>query len=589
MNVLKNKIARGLVMIGLLGAMSSVLAAPGSLDTSFGAGGVLVSPTSAPSNRVFANATAVVPNGKLVTAGRSMFPNNFAVFTRHNSNGTLDATFGGTGELFVTPSITVSNARVEAVVVQPDGKVIGAGYGRNALNTKSFVWILRLNVNGSLDSSFGVNGHQLFYPIDDASSVHVSAVGLQADGKIVVAGSSSPVSVSDGLLVRLNSNGSLDTSFDGDGIAWKNLGDDESFYNLALQADGKIIAVGGGYNSDGNYGGLVARFNADGSVDNSFGSNGVVITLTSLGQDSEFYGVTIQPDGKIVAGGWFDGPDDRDTFVVRFNSNGSLDTSFGVLGRFEADLNGSGGDDQISRALALQPDSKIVAAADFNGPMAALRLNANGSRDVSFGANGVATTNIGNNNGSHAYALAVQPDGKIVAAGYYNDPLVGGNRRFALVRYLANDANNDGIAEPWGVTPANFGLGEERAFNRSVQTTSGIRIAGLDDNVFVPATITNAEFSINGASYQSFGYVRNGDTVNVRYDSKDLNDVAFAVGGVHASNNLAFLAGGLYQSLTGALVAADDELAENQKGSGSASWLFLMMLGLPLLLRRRAA
>ncbi len=232
-------------------------------------------------------------------------------------------------------------------------------------------------------------------------------------------------------LVRYNTNGSLDTSFDTDGKVTTPVvpGNSDYAYALAIQDDGKIVAAG--YTSDGlDADFALVRYNTDGSLDTSFHTDGIV--TTDIGADIDIASaVSIQDDGKIVAGGSSWNGTDDDFALVRYNTNGSLDTGFHTDGIVTTDM-GTGND--LAYALAIQDDGKIVAAgSSWNGAdndFALIRYNTDGSLDTTFHTDGIVITEVGTDD-DVAYALAIQADGKIVAAGSSSNT----SDDFALVRY----------------------------------------------------------------------------------------------------------------------------------------------------------
>jgi uncharacterized delta-60 repeat protein len=317
-----------------------------------------------------------------------------------------------------------------ALALQPDGKVVAVGYGNNGFN---FDFALaRYNPDGSLDASFNGTG-KLMTPFALYNDL-ATAVTLQPDGKLVVAGRSSNGSNNDFALARYNTDGSLDTSFNGSGKVTTAIGpgDDEA-YGLALQPDGKVVAAGLSRSGNDTVFAL-ARYNPNGSLDSSFNGNGKVVTLIAPGYSSA-NSLVLQPDGKLVAAGVAPGGSNYDFALARYNSDGSLDTSFNASGKVTTAI-GSSTDDIVD--LALQPDGRLVAAGfSSNGSdndFAIARYNPDGSLDTSFGSAGKMTTAIGAGK-DEASALVLQPDGKPVVAG---NSWNGSKMTIALVRYLGN-------------------------------------------------------------------------------------------------------------------------------------------------------
>ncbi len=316
-----------------------------------------------------------------------------------------------------------------SVAIQADGKIVAAG------SSSGDFALARFNADGSLDTSFDGDG-KVTTAILSGDDV-ANSVAIQADGKIVAAGSSHNGSDYDFALARFNIDGSLDTSFDGDGIVTTSIMSSSDFaLSVAIQADGKIVAAG---DSSGDF--ALVRYNPDGSLDNTFDGDGKVTTDFLNGNDFA-RSVAIQSDGKIVAAGsCWTGPAHGDDFAVaRYNADGSLDTSFDGDGKLTTHVVVL---DDEAYSVAVQSDGKIVVAGyTWNGPtldfplvgtfdFAVVRYNPNGSLDTSFNGNGKVVTAVLSDN-DYATSVAVQADGKIVAAGYTWN---GSSIDFALVRY----------------------------------------------------------------------------------------------------------------------------------------------------------
>jgi uncharacterized delta-60 repeat protein len=341
--------------------------------------------------------------------------------------GDLDPTFGTGG--MVTTDINRSTDIANAVAIQADGKlvVVGQTYKNNDFSTEDFV-VTRYNADGTLDNTFGVRGRvRTDFP---GLAAVPSAVVIQPDGKIVVAGGAFPLFTFAGNfeIVRYNSNGSLDTSFGNGGIVTTTFPEGSYASDVALQADGKIIAAGTvfvdfiiGEPSDTDF--ALARYNSDGSLDPTFGNGGTVST-DFFGNEDDAFSVLIQPDGKIVAVGSANNPATfYDFAAVRYLSNGTIDPSFGVAGKVSTDF----GDQNFDRArsAALQSDGKIVAAGfaiSQNGGVqnfAVARYTSTGILDTTFSRDGKTQIDFGDCCQS-ANKVLVQSDGKIITVGYAN-------------------------------------------------------------------------------------------------------------------------------------------------------------------------
>ncbi|MBA2692070.1 MAG: Ig-like domain-containing protein [Rubrobacter sp.] len=307
----------------------------------------------------------------------------------------------------------------------------------------------RYNPDGSLDTSFDGDG-KLTTAFGSGGSLDVAeAAAIQPDGKILAAGYTSSGSF-DFALARYNSDGSLDTSFDGDGKLTNSVGPGNAFdsaHDVAVQPDGKIIVVGWShdYNTD-NTDMAVVRYNPDGSLDNSFDGDGKLTADFDSGKDRAS-SVALQPDGKIVAGGSSQngaadeesGNANNDFALARYNPNGSLDTAFSEDGVLTTPI---GSFSDTVRDLALQPDGKIVVAGTTQtedsgafGDFALARYNPDGSLDPLFGAGGksiTAFTGIHGNEYGYSNAVALQESGKIFVAGRLR-------QKFALARFHGGD------------------------------------------------------------------------------------------------------------------------------------------------------
>jgi uncharacterized delta-60 repeat protein len=381
----------------------------GSLDTSFGVGGVRLVPFGASAAEAWA--IALQPDGKSLVGGYADVTGarKFAL-TRLDLNGALDPTFGSGGTV-ITTFATSDFDIIWGLAVQPDGKIIAAGgYSAFAL--------ARYNADGSLDTTFGSSG-TVRTEIGVYPSVAYS-VALQTDGKIIAGGQSVQATGVEFTLIRYNSDGSLDLSFGSGGISSTPVaGYRGTIRSILIQPDGKIVAAGYARVS-GTYDFAFTRFNPDGSVDTSFGINGSTIISISTGDDTCF-SVRLQSDGKIVAAGVAG----IGTFaVVRLTSQGSLDSSFGASGMVTTDF----GSQSAAYGLAVQTDGRLIAAGFAQG-FALARYNTDGSLDTTFGSGGKVTTTAGGLLVG-SFTVAIQGDGKIVAAG-----LAVGAGNFPVARF----------------------------------------------------------------------------------------------------------------------------------------------------------
>ena len=400
--------------------------ADGSLDSSFGEGGKQTTEFSGFED--MALGMAIQPDNKIVLAGTSRSADGQAhsefALARYNPDGSLDASFGAGGK--VTTDIAGLSDFAHAVALQPDGKIVVAG---DCVTTAAAGALVRYNADGSLDAGFGAGGKVISESISS-----ITAIALRPDGKIIAAGygnSASPKHDSDFMVLRYSADGGLDTSFGSGGRTVMDFfGLNDFALSCALTPDGKIILGGRATRvapvADGDYDFGLARYNENGSLDFSFGDGGKVLAdFSSIRDDATR--ITLQPDGKtVVVGEYLDATPSFRLALARFNPDGGLDASFGARGKLATTL--PSGSPYIT--VALQGDGKVIVGGA--GGFTLVRYNPDGSRDPDFHSRGTATTDFFNLDDA-AYAVAVQSDGKTVAAGYAqeqrNDPM------FALTRY----------------------------------------------------------------------------------------------------------------------------------------------------------
>lgn len=454
----------------------------GALDNSFDSNGILS--TQIGSGNSVANAVKLQTDGKIVGAGTSFNGSNYDfTLVRYNSDGSLDNSFDVNG-ILNTPVGNSSDA-ARAVAIQTDGKIVAAGYGYSG--TYSGFALVRYNGDGSLDTTFDGDGLVIKNLRGFNDAAH--AIALQSDGKMVVAGLSGNGSNHDFAVARFNTNGLLDTTFAPSGKVTTAIGSgDDSGAAVALQSDGKTVVAGSFYNGS-NYDFAVVRYNADGFLDNSFGNTGKVTTSIGSGDDRAD-AVIIQPDGKIIAAGYYINGTAGDSALVRYNANGTLDTTFGSGGKVTTQTSSS---TENIYALAIQPDGRILAAGRaVNGAsgldFVIVRYNSNGTLDGSFNGSGIRLTNFFSGTSDTAQAIAVQTDGKIVVAGSaYN----GSSYEFALIRFNSNGSHD-------AATTTNVGAASsaDEAFGMAIQPDGKIIAAGLSDGNFGIVRY-NANFSLD--------------------------------------------------------------------------------------------
>ena len=408
----------------------------GTLDGSFGVSGIVVA--SVNGKHAVARALGIQQDGKIIVAGGSFvlgsdaYSNEELVVMRYNSDGTSDGNFGTGGKVSLSVDI---GAQATALAVQPDGKIVVGGFVSSGANVYDYL-VIRFNSDGSLDQGFGTAGkvvtsiipHSLSNSMFGFWGSRAYKLALQSDGKIVIGGNiyegwkgapgpdgSLPTGYA---LARYNADGSSDNEFGVNGVVLNRPDRFSTVEAVAIQSDGKLV-VGGGSSGGGSYLPYIVRLNTDGTFDDTFTFRDVGTGITERMAAS----LAVQNDGKIVTimGG---------NTLNRYNSDGSIDTNFGNVGNVPSLY----WYDRARKLLLLQNDGKIVVAAstiasfyqtwsnDTPKELALERYNSNGNLDVTFGFNGETMGLYGHN--TNISAIALQPDGKIVVSGssYDNQP-----------------------------------------------------------------------------------------------------------------------------------------------------------------------
>ncbi len=382
----------------------------GTLDFNFGSSGKVIIDVLGYDN--LGNAVALKNNGKIVIAG--IYNNDFAIY-QLNSDGTLDNnSFNNKGfSSFDFGGTTDDGADI---AVQSDDKVVMVGSIVD--NGISDFGIVRVNSDGTLDNTFGSSGKVI---IDNSSrDDRAYALKIQSDGKIVVSGYTVSGGDADFMTIRLNTDGKLDNSFGSNGIKQIDIGsNDDKCYGNFIQPDGKILM--GGIVNNGTIDFVVLRLNTDGTLDNTFGNSGKQIT-DFKGKDDWAFSIAMQSTGKILLGGYCKSANNNDYAIVRYDSSGNLDNTFGVGG---IQVTTVGTSDDYGRGVCVQRNDKILFVGrykDANGKLSAglVRYNADGNLDNSFGQNGKFTQKFGSGGDDYLNAVGIQPDGRIFIVGFTN-------------------------------------------------------------------------------------------------------------------------------------------------------------------------
>ena len=372
----------------------------------------------------FGEHVAAQPDGKVIVVGERWDPPYDFLVARYTTNGHLDPSFDGDGK-----AVTDFDGRNDAtgdVTVQRDGKIVAAGW--TGVPGGSDAALVRYRRDGRLDPTFGDDGkvRTSFRP---GSFSTLSAVVLQADGKIVAGGGTRSRATSSFALARYRPDGTLDASFGTGGrvitpIPGRPL---DSVFAFAIQRDGKVVAAGGSFEGDSDV--VLARYNRNGQLDRSFAGDGIAIA-SFRPNDMVPLQLLVQRDGKLLAPGYGG--------ISRFTAAGKLDTTFGQGGKADMCCTDTW-------AAALQPDGKILAIGTAytggTGDFTVARLAADGRRDLAYGRDGVVVTDLASGSNDQAFDAVLSPNGKLTVAGGTGNAAEDGGFAppddFALARYVA--------------------------------------------------------------------------------------------------------------------------------------------------------
>lgn len=397
------------------------------VDTTFGIDGIATAPPAGPHDNS-ADAMAMQTDGKIVVVGRS---------ESENTIGHDDLTvvrFHADGSLDtsfggdgVVTSVIKNYSQGFSVALQSDGKIVVAGRAWEGAAFNSVVVLVRYNADGSLDGSFGSGGIVTLGSGDEPAEAW--AVAIQGDEKVVAVG------YWDGArrIARFNTDGSPDTSFDGDGNALIDLYDMSFKSGVAVQSDGKILVVGNEWVAPSDWASAVVRYNADGSLDTTFDDDGkAVINVGSMFELAT--DVVVQANGKVVVVGALWGAEDRTIVLLRYTSDGSLDASFGDDGVVTTvPQNPTVWIGSVIEVAIHSGDGKIVVSGESGDYL--LRYHGDGTLDTGFDGDGLVVIPPGQYGGG-GNGFAVLNDGRIVVAG----SRYVGHQELLVTRYNANAA-----------------------------------------------------------------------------------------------------------------------------------------------------
>ncbi|HEY9116152.1 MAG TPA: T9SS type A sorting domain-containing protein [Bacteroidales bacterium] len=408
---------------------------------------------------------------KSIIAALLIFP--AAIFAQ--DPGSLDLTFATNGKYTYDNGF---NDLFTCTAIQDDQKIIAAGISYDAVYNAS-TNVFRFMPDGSIDTDFATNGIFNFSLNNEAN---IFSCAIRPNGKIVLVGSTTDYVDYRILIIQLNSDGTLDNSFGDNGVVVQKISILEGYFEdhglaMTLQNDGKILVAGRSLNSDYFFSPVVVRFTVNGTLDTSFGTNGVA-SITVDGSDNDFDCITLQDDGKIVVAGHYElGLQYFGMLVARFNSNGTLDPTFANSGVF---IESFGNVDDEGFGVAINSEGKIIvtgfsATASFTYSMLLMQLTSSGVLDVSFGNGGTVYSNLADYN--VGAAITIQEDDKIIIAGGTGALPPGGDSEMAVWRYNPDGTLDDTFGDE-GISFIQFDASYDEALAMALQIDGYIVIVG---------------------------------------------------------------------------------------------------------------
>lgn len=424
--------------VAIGGSNTSVRAADGDIDSTFGVAGKVITELPSPNDDASFGDMAIQSDGKIVMAYNGL--SSVISIARFNTDGSLDRQFGVNG--VTTLDIPGKNDAVRSLLIQDDGRIIIAGNVATGILTDSL--LARFTRDGVLDNSFGTNGIATF---DFGTAENINSITSLSDNSIVAAGFAvvDNTTGNDFLLARISDTGARVSTFGTNGAVITDLASTGSVvskdvFQAVTVHNNEIVVVGyralltGSYDDDV----VVAQYDSNGDLDLDFGVDGYAIT--DLGSAGDYANaVDVQNDGKIIIAG-YSRPDGRsEVALMRYSPTGALDTDFGSNGKVLTNYSAA---NEVGNNVLLQSDGKIVvtgySAGTSGSDFLILRFTTTGDADTTFGSNGRAITDIRSSE-DRVVASAIDVDGKIVVGGFYE---VSGNLKLALVRYNATSSNS---------------------------------------------------------------------------------------------------------------------------------------------------
>jgi uncharacterized delta-60 repeat protein len=446
-------VASAAACAAVLAAATPAAAAPGDLDTSFGQQGAA---TVDLHHNAAVSGLAVQSDGRVVVAGTGISPGGTTtdvVTARFTAQGALDTTYDhGTG---VNQPDFGANETADAVALQSDGKIVVAGdTSPTSAGGQSTLLVTRFNADGTQDTTFGGGTGRVTSNYGNSHSQFGRALALQPDGKVVVGGFEVPIpmypNIDVSVVARADSDGTTDTSFGGRGEAALESETANNALSAVAPAPGGSVLGAGETTTAGKTDFYLVRLTP---TSTEFGSSA---TQLDFGGDDGATAMALLPNGKIVVAGYTDTNGTEDFAIARFNSDLSLDTSFGTNGKTVVDIGGS----DAAEAMTIQPDGKIVLVGSTTSgsshQIGLARLTSGGLPDTTFGHNGISVISFGSAI-LQGWAVGLQANGDIMVGGSIR-PTDSSQRNLLLVR-VHGDATGAGSGGSAGGSGSTSGTG----------------------------------------------------------------------------------------------------------------------------------
>lgn len=493
----------------------------GSLDSTFDKTFFFFNPPIPKTEETFED-LLIQKDGKIVILSTYLdtMDQRYIILRRFEQSGKIDLIFADSGIQKTKVSYYTYATKFN---IQTNGKLLVAAFTFNS----SQAIIQRYLSNGILDNTFGVDGIDKI-SIKDKAAI-LNQIAIQSDGQIIGVGTlyiydSRLITEEDMFTIRLNTDGSLDHNFGNQGKLISDFGSDERSRDIAIQNDGKILLAGEIFNGL-DFDIVVVRYNPNGSLDTSFNKTGKVITDA---ESSEFAkSISIQSDGRIVVGGIRYNDNNADIILIRYNPDGSIDKSFDTDGKVITDL----GFDEQTKDLSIYPNGKIVLGADYydtaQSDIAILRYNIDGSLDKSFNATGIVFFDTGYD--EYIGALNLQGDDKILVTGNQYK----GTRSDILTTRINTDGKPDIGFNVFGYVTTDLNLGRGLGTSVVQQMDGKILVSGIGDNSFgtnlrnaliryLPSGMLDTTFGTRGIVYTVLSQIDFSNDAIIQKDGKIL-------------------------------------------------------------------